>query len=236
MKKILIFTILMNFYFIALECSAFTFTPSEIDPWNRADKFLHLGLFAGISGGYYVMDRPYFKNSKNPERDAWLYSVLTSVTVGLAEEIGQGNFPRKGDGFSYRDLAAGAIGASIGATLVMILDEDGSDKFPIAKWYREKPFVRVGTTALISASHCFIDRGFYYEKEVSTPNCIAFSLTSALSIGLSQELTRMLIPDEKFSWKNIGLDIAGSALGILIVAPFTKPGMLRNFDIWDFRF
>ena len=233
MKKIVLFILAMTY---ALGCSAFTFTPSEIDPWNRADKFLHLGLFAGISGGYYIVDRPCFKNSKNPDRDAWLYSVLTSTAVGLAEEIGQGSFPRKGDGFSYRDYISDGIGASLGSTFAMLFVKEGTSRLPLTKWYREKPFVRIGITALISASHYFIDRGFYYEKEVSTINSVAFSLSTAVGIGFSLELTRILIPNEKFSWKNVGLDIIGAGIGIAVIAPFVKPGMLRNFGIWDIRF
>jgi putative lipoprotein len=77
------------------------------DSWTGTDKLEHFGASApfGALGAYLMRD------SEHPV----IYGGLLGTVPGLAKEIVDGTC--RSDGFSYKDLAADALGAFVGASL-----------------------------------------------------------------------------------------------------------------------
>ncbi|SAL25826.1 lipoprotein [Caballeronia peredens] len=77
------------------------------DDWTGSDKLVHLVASApfGALGAYLTRD------TEHPV----IYGTLIGTAPGFAKEILDGTC--RTDGFSYKDLAADALGALIGASL-----------------------------------------------------------------------------------------------------------------------
>lgn len=77
------------------------------DSWTGSDKLAHMAVSApfGALGGYLTRD------SEHPI----VYGTLIGTGPGLVKEIVDGTC--RTDGFSYKDLAADALGAWIGASV-----------------------------------------------------------------------------------------------------------------------
>lgn len=77
------------------------------DSWTGSDKLAHMAVSAplGALGGYLARDTDL----------PIVYGTLIGTAPGLAKEIIDGTC--RCDGFSYKDLAADALGAFVGASL-----------------------------------------------------------------------------------------------------------------------
>ncbi|MGM0442255.1 MAG: hypothetical protein ACQEQC_07535 [Elusimicrobiota bacterium] len=74
----------------------------------KKDKYVHFSAGVLVSHGSY----PFFKKHVSKD-DAWMYSMLLSITAGLGKEIY--DIPRTG--FNWADLAATSIG---GSTIIVV--------------------------------------------------------------------------------------------------------------------
>lgn len=96
MKK-LIFAVLLS-----------TSAMASADDWTGDDKNKH---FAG-SAAMALAATVVFKDSEHPV----LYPFAAALAVGLAKEI-RDEVATNGSGFSYKDLAADALGAALGVSV-----------------------------------------------------------------------------------------------------------------------
>lgn len=101
MKKLLLVVLA---YFVV---SSF-FTLAYADEWRGDDKNKH---FAG-SAVMGLVATAAFKDSEHPV----LYPFTAALAVGLAKEIRDEVSP-VGSGFSYKDLAADALGSALGVSV-----------------------------------------------------------------------------------------------------------------------
>lgn len=81
---------------------------SYADDWTGDDKNKH---FAG-SAAMGVAATVVFKDSEHPV----LYPFAATIAVGLAKEV-YDEVKSGGSGFSYKDLAADALGAALGVSV-----------------------------------------------------------------------------------------------------------------------
>ncbi|BAN21877.1 hypothetical protein [Caballeronia insecticola] len=77
------------------------------DDWTGSDKLVHLAASApfGALGAYLTRDTAH----------PVIYGTLIGTAPGFAKEVLDGTC--RTDGFSYKDLAADALGALIGASV-----------------------------------------------------------------------------------------------------------------------
>ena len=86
--------------------------PLRFDPWLGRDKFLHLGISAGLTaigyqGSRHVLDR-------GEARARWI-AIGGTAGVGVLKELWDRR--RQGSFFSVRDLAADGLGIAMGLVL-----------------------------------------------------------------------------------------------------------------------
>lgn len=89
--------------------------PLRFDPWFGRDKFLHLGISAGLTtigyqGSRHLLDR-------GEARARWI-AIGGTVSVGVLKELWDRR--RQGSFFSLRDLAADGLGMAAGLLLCTI--------------------------------------------------------------------------------------------------------------------
>lgn len=101
MKKLLLVVLA---YFVV---SSF-FTLAYADEWRGDDKNKH---FAG-SAVMGLVATAAFKDSEHPV----LYPFAAALAVGIAKEV-YDEVKSGGSGFSYKDLAADALGAALGVSV-----------------------------------------------------------------------------------------------------------------------
>lgn len=84
------------------------------DRWIARDKALHTGgsFLLVLSGQYVLTDKARLSNA-----EALPVSAGTTLALGLLKEVADSRRPR-GPHFSWRDLAADALGIALGALVV----------------------------------------------------------------------------------------------------------------------
>ena len=89
---------------------------TPIDPWFGRDKALHVSVsfLLTLSGQYFLVSKADFS-----EGNALPISAATALSIGLLKEIMDSQRPRNPH-FSWRDMAANAVGVGIGALLIVL--------------------------------------------------------------------------------------------------------------------
>lgn len=89
---------------------------TPIDPWFGRDKALHVSVsfLLTLSGQYFLVSKADLSEST-----ALPISAATALSVGLMKEIADSQRPRNPH-FSWRDMAANAVGVGLGALLIVL--------------------------------------------------------------------------------------------------------------------
>ncbi|HID10140.1 MAG TPA: hypothetical protein EYP17_02420 [Candidatus Latescibacteria bacterium] len=95
---------------IALILTLTLTSPSAEDSWFSEDKFFHLAFSFGLVGLTYTGSRAL----DVPHDRALGGALFLSAALGLGKELRDS---RRGDRFSWRDLAADGAGVLLGAWL-----------------------------------------------------------------------------------------------------------------------
>lgn len=87
-----------------------------VDPWLGRDKALHVSVsfLLTLSGQYFLVSKADFSES-----NALPISAATALSIGLMKEIMDSQRLRNPH-FSWRDMAANAVGVGIGALLIVL--------------------------------------------------------------------------------------------------------------------
>ncbi|MEL7362954.1 MAG: hypothetical protein AAFN13_12845 [Bacteroidota bacterium] len=87
-----------------------------VDPWLGRDKALHVGasFLLTLSGQYMLVNK-----LDATEGEAWPLSATGALAVGLLKEIADSRRARN-PLFSWRDLAADAVGVGLGLGLIWL--------------------------------------------------------------------------------------------------------------------
>ncbi|MEM9996805.1 MAG: hypothetical protein AAF809_03805 [Bacteroidota bacterium] len=88
----------------------------SVDPWLGRDKALHVGasLLLTLSGQYVLVNK-----LDASEGDAWPLSASGALAVGLLKEVADSRRARN-PLFSWRDLAADAVGVGLGLAVIWL--------------------------------------------------------------------------------------------------------------------
>jgi uncharacterized protein YfiM (DUF2279 family) len=81
------------------------------------------------------------------------------------------------------------------------------------KWFAWDKVEHLGVSAFLSGVSYSVFRDFYYNKKESS---VYFSATLTFSIGLGKEFYDLKTPRERFSYKDLVVDLLGIGLGLWI--------------------
>lgn len=86
------------------------------DPWLGADKAIHAGgsFLMTLSGQYILTDKTELSNAQ-----ALPFAAGAALAIGLTKEILDSQRPVRPH-FSWRDLAADALGVALGVAVVSL--------------------------------------------------------------------------------------------------------------------
>jgi len=220
MKKIALLNLIIV---LAVNCSAFTFTPQEKDGWGRLDKICHFTEHALFSSYFYLSDRQEW----SPEKywQVVTYSFMSSITVGATYETVGGFFPKGIDGFSPRDFIADIGGSALGTGLTFWLAKNGSPALhKITLKYRQNGWLRMASSGLICGLNYAMERISQPTSCISDENLFWYAWLSILGPDITLTLNQILFFPKKDNiyWKNLAFDAFGGLVGVIIAKQFAE--------------
>jgi uncharacterized protein YfiM (DUF2279 family) len=99
--------------------TSYTQPEKEKDEWFAFDKFFHVAASAGITGLSYHF---YHCQFNNPYKNSVYFSLSVAGTAGIGKEFV--DYKYRKTGWSWKDLAADAVGISLGYLLFIHLGKN----------------------------------------------------------------------------------------------------------------